>query len=268
MFGRSAGRINQTKCGDGMKDYLVEANIGCTIFFCIIFYIIPRVIKYLAPSFYNGLDKDKQEQLPSWAGGMFHHIVVAPYGLYMIYRDYITPPEVYNEMDYAVSFHGLYLVTYAFGYIMGDTIFFTIPELMKGRYEYAIHHIASIALYRGLLMSGGPVIRYLPHFFICEFSNMIFNSCWFIRNGGGKNSAILGVLEKAFAVVFFILRIVNLPCAVFAMLSLPGVEELGIYRFVLIPILFLQFMWLFMIIKALKKKMNAPADKTSADKVK
>ena len=138
-----------------------------------------------------------------------------------------------------------------------------VPELKKGKYEYMIHHVASIVLYRGLLLTGGPMIRFVPHFMICEFSNAIFNTAWFIRNGGGNGSLILRVLEMLFAIVFFILRIINLPISVYIMWNLPGIDELGWYRYVLLPILGLQYMWFYMIIVALLKKMgfNKPATK-------
>jgi len=181
----------------------------------------------------------------------------------MIYLDYNTPESVYTKMDYAKDFYGLNLLTYAFGYIMADTLFFTLPEIMKGKYEYLIHHGASLGLYRGLLLTGGPIVRFIPHFMICESSNAIFNTAWFLRNGGGKDSVVLGLLEKLFAVAFFVLRIINLPISIYIMLTLPGIEVLGYYRYVLVPIMGLQFMWFYMIIIALMKKMR-PKGKVSA----
>jgi len=64
MFGRSNAAPNQTLCKDGMGDALVYGNVGCTIFFCILNWSLPRLIKKLCPAFYNGLDKEKQESLP------------------------------------------------------------------------------------------------------------------------------------------------------------------------------------------------------------
>ena len=100
---------------------------------------------------------------------------------------------------------------------------------------------------------------------ICEASNAIFNTAWFIRNGGGNDSAILRFLEKMFAIVFFVLRIINLPVSIYAMLNLPGIEVLGYYRYVLVPIMGLQYMWFYMIIKALLKKMRPKKTEIKAD---
>jgi len=241
---------------------LSSSSVSSTaVFFCILNWSLPRLIKKFVPNFYNVLDTDKQESLPSWAAGMFHHFVVAPFGMYMVYVDYNTPASVYDKMDYAKDFYGLNLLTYAFGYIMADTIFFTLPEIWKGKYEYLIHHAASLGLYRGILMTGGPIIRFIPHFMICESSNAIFNTAWFLRNGGGQDTAILRILEMLFVVVFFVLRIINLPLSIYIMLNLPGVEVLGHYRYVLVPIMGLQFMWFYMIIVAMMKKLRPKAKK-------
>ena len=192
---------------------------------------------------------------------MFHHLIVAPAGFYMIYCDYMTPSEVYSKMDYSRDFWGLHTITYAFGYIMADTLFFTIPEVLAGKWEYALHHLASLGLYWGLLSANGAVLRFVPHFMICETSNAIFNTAFFVRNGGGSDTAFLRNLEKSFGIVFFVLRILHFPVAIHAMLLLPSTTALGPWRWVLVPILALQFMWLYYIIKALSKKAKARAEK-------
>jgi hypothetical protein len=193
---------------------------------------------------------------------MFHHLVVAPGGFYMIYLDYTTPKSVYSQMDYSRDFYGLHLLTYAFGYIMADTLFFTIPELMVGKWEYAVHHVTSLGLYWGLLGTDGAVLRFAPHFMICESSNAIFNTAFFVRNGGGRDGAFLRFLEKSFGLVFFVLRILHFPVVIHAMLSLESSDRLGIGRLVLIPIVFLQFFWLYFIVKALRKKGAEAAAKS------
>ena len=231
------------------------------MWFCILNWALPRLIKSYFPKFYAGLDDTKKHELPSYAAGMFHHLVVAPGGFYMIYRDYMTPENVYHKMDYSRDFYGLHLVMYAFGYIMADTLFFTIPEIMKGKFEYLIHHAASLGLYWGLLGTDGAILRFVPHFMICESSNAIFNTAWFVRNSGGKDGQFIQILEKLFAVMFFVLRILNLPVTVHAMLLLPSGARMGNSRYVLIPILGLQFMWLYMIYKSLSKKAKARAAK-------
>lgn len=140
-----------------------------------------------------------------------------------------------------------------------------MPEVINGKYEYLIHHGASLGLYYGLLSTGGPIIRFIPHFMICESSNAIFNTAWFIRNGGGNDTTILRFLEVLFGIVFFVLRILNLPVSVYVMLTLPGIEKLGYYRYVLLPIMGLQFMWFYMIVKALLKKFRAKKPEVKAD---
>lgn len=250
---RGENGASQTPTSEGISD-LAFWNVTYTVWFCFLNWSLPKFIANFFPKFYNGLDEKKRAELPSYAAGMFHHLVVAPAAFYMIYTDYITPKDKYSNMDYSKEFYGLHLVTYAFGYIMADTLFFTIPEIMKGQWQYAIHHIAALGLYWGLLSTEGAILRYVPHFMICESSNAIFNTSWFVRSGGGRDSQFNQLLEKLFAIFFFVFRIINLPVTVHAMLQLKNTNKMGSMVYVLIPILGLQFMWLYMIIKSLSKK--------------
>ena len=158
-------------------------NIAYTLWFCLLNFTLPRIIKVMFPNFYKSLEPQKLHELPSWSAGLFHHLIIAPVGFYMIYKDYITPSSVYNTMDYSKDFYGLHTLAYAFGYIMADTLFFTIPEIIyEKKFVYALHHVASLGLYWGLLGAKGAILRYVPHFMICESSNAIFNICFFLRN--------------------------------------------------------------------------------------
>ncbi len=268
MAGRGENGVKQSVISETSVPDIVFWNCFFAGWFCLLNFALPRLTARFFPRFWNGLDDKKRKDFPSYAAGMFHHLVIAPCGYYMIYKDYMKTPDQYNNEDYAKTFFGLFSLTYAFGYILGDIIFFTIPQMLVGEFEYLIHHVAALVLYRGLLIGQGAIIRFIPHFMICETSNTIFNTCWFLRNNEDyKNSSILPTLEKCFAIAFFILRIVNLPFAIYCLWQLPSTHNVGIYKWVMVPILGLQYYWLVLIIKALKKKMGGRSSSSDSSEV-
>jgi len=250
----------QTLVMDAMPNRYME-NATATAWFGFLYVILPRLIKKQWPELYKELGQEKQDQLCSWATGFFHHLVVAPFGFYLIWRDYQLDEATYKTMDYATSVEGLHMLQYCFGYILADTFFYTIGEMKRGKFEFAIHHVASLALYYGMMGASGAICRFCPFFYICELSGAIFNAAFFVRNAGGRDTFALKALEIFFALAFFFTRVVSLPVAIHAMLSLESVQALGPVRYTLVLIALLQFYWFLMIIRSLQKKKSPTSDK-------
>lgn len=55
----------------------------------------------------------------------------------------------------------------------------------------------------------GSYERAVPHFLICETTNIFFNLAWILRAVGYKNSFVT-MIEISFAASFFPIRIINL----------------------------------------------------------
>lgn len=113
-------------------------------------------------------------------------MIIAPYGFYQIYLDYYRTKDEYSNMNYGETHANgvLFVLPIIFGYLIGDTIFFTLNEIMQGRYLYFLHHISSFVLFYGLLDARNAVIRFIPFYLICESSNLFFTLAWFLRAAG------------------------------------------------------------------------------------
>ena len=239
----------------------VQRCIMFSLYFSVLCIGLPRLIKARFPKFYASLDEDKRFELPAFAAGFMHHIVIVPIGLWEIWTDF---NRITTDIDYATAlWPSVALVPFTFGYIMGDTIFLAVGELLKGKYAYAVHHAATFGLYYILLEAKGPIIRFISHLLVCEASNIVFEVAWFLRAAGYRDAPIMQVVEATFAVVFFVTRIVNLPLCVYAVLNLPGTKDLpAFFPYVLIPIVLLQFYWfgkiLIVLAGKIKKRQQAP----------
>lgn len=271
LWGRPEPSVAQTVIWDATPHVLMEC-VYTTIFFSCLSYFSPRLIAYLWPKFYSSLDIEKRSALCSWTSGFVHHIIVAPLGFYMIYKDYYTSADIYtNTIDYAKTYGELgflKILPYCFGYIVADTIFFAYPELFRHKYEYFIHHIASIFLFYSFVGSSGATVRYMSHFLICETTGIFLTIAWFIRNVGYRESWILSFMENSFTISFFFTRILNLPLALYSLLLLPSAKTLGMLKFILVPIIILQFYWFYLIFKATLKKKGLEEGKTGKNEKK
>ena len=118
-----------------------------------------------------------------------------------------------------------------------------------------------IILYRGLIQASGPILRYMPHFVICELTGIFFGLRWFASQIGKKDRIFIKLLEFSFAIFFFLTRILNLPRAIYSIFQLDSVQEnkktLYILYFTLTPLVGLQFWWFYKIIVSLKKKNSS-----------
>jgi len=213
-----------------------------SLYFSFLCVTLPKIIKRLFHTMYASMDPEKQAELPAFAAGILHHIVIVPVGVYEIYADFCRTEfniDYVRTLSMAVS-----LVPFTFGYIFADTLFLAAGEMLKGKFAYAIHHAATFVLYYCLLSAEGPIIRYMPHLFVCEASNIVFEIAFFMRAAGHRDSLAIQIVEALFAITFFFTRIFNLPICIWAVLKLPGTKKLpSILPWTLVPIVLLQFFW-------------------------
>jgi len=187
-----------------------------------------------------------------------HHFIIVPMSLYFIYVDYVT-----TNVDYFKSYGPIVPIT--FGYFIADTIIYTVPEVLKGRYAYFIHHVVALLLLGGMLSADGPVVRYMPHFLIMEASSIFFSSAWILRQVGYRGSLLVTVLEYLFVVTYFLLRVLYLPFVLYAMAD--HAHTLGIVQYGLPVVMILQLYWFYQILRTLGGRSMGggakSADKTS-----
>lgn len=259
FYYRKDNNAPQSTYGEGCPRVYDTLFYSC-LFFMALYWSLPRVIKAVYPKFYEDLGEQKQSELSSWAAGLAHHYVVPIASVYMIYLDFIRPKEELKTMDYAKDFWGIEFLAYSFGYILADTLYFSIPDMFRGQFMYFIHHAPFLFMMPIILKMNGAFLRMIPHFLICESSNAVFSTTWFVRNAGGRDSALVGHLEKLFVLLFFILRIVHFPIVLHSMLSLDSTQEYLTYWYIaLAPIAALQVFWMYKIVMSMLKKLAVPS---------
>ena len=142
-----------------------------------------------------------------------------------------------------------------------DTVFYAIPEMQRGNYEYIIHHALAIWVTVALADSKSPeLLRLVPDVLLCELSTIFFAIGWIMRSTSYRSSPLIKGLEIVFAITFFATRVVNMPIGVIK--SWHVSEEIGPARFTLIPIVLMQWYWMYKI--AMAAIVGKPDKKPSA----
>jgi len=191
---------------------------------------------------------------------MAHHAVVVTIAVALIYWNYVD--------GYVASPKVLHLVApFVFGYLIGDTLFYTVGEAMQGRWEYTIHHVVGCWLIGGALSAESTEIsRFLPHLLITECSTFLFGAGMVLRSTSWKTHPIISYLEISFVIMFTLTRIINLPYRI--MLIWNELDEIGSAKFSFIPIMALQVFWFYkmMIVVFDKYIMQTPPSKKESSK--
>jgi hypothetical protein len=257
---------------EGIPNYL-EASLYWTIFFSLLQIGTTFFSKVLFPEWYNNLTDRKKIEFPAYFSCLFFHFTVVPIGFHQIYIDYIRSSEEWNNVQYIMEFGST--MPFTIGYLTGDLICYAVPMVFKKHYEMFFHHVVSLLIIFDAFKAAGHFCRFLPHLLICELTNIFFNIPWCLRLTIWKDHFLVSFLEICFVVSFFFIRIVNLPLAIIAIQLKSDVNSLGLSRFLLILILWLQFYWFSIIIqksyerfylKIPKDNKGAVADKLPVDK--
>ena len=80
--------------------------------------------------------------------------------------------------------------------------------LFKNPSQYSLYSLLTgIAV---IAVAPGSYLRLVPHFLICETTNIFFNIAWVLRAAGMKGNPFVLLFEYLFALTFFPIRIINL----------------------------------------------------------
>lgn len=117
--------------------------------------------------------------------------------------------------------------------------------------EFFLHHVAALLLIgRGISKS---VSRFVPHFLVCEFSTILLDVMWFMRQYG-----VASPLNKHFVLaalsffsVFTLTRIVNMPLMMHAAFTThrKDIEHFGYAKWTLLGVQALQLWWYYKIVR-------------------
>ena len=233
-----------------------------TIFFSILNFLVPLVLRNVATKWYNELDKRKRYELPSYVVCLVHHFALVPIAWIHIYNDYQLTPEQAAVVQY--GFVEATIAPFCVGYLMGDTLCFAIPEALKLRFEYIIHHTLTLWLVLSTIYASSGLNRFIPHLLICDTTNIFFNVAWLLRTAGLRGHPFVTLLEVCFAIVFFFTRVINMPLVFFMITLSSEAVGLGYARFTLLPISLLQWYWFSKIASTMFSRLSGGESETSS----
>jgi hypothetical protein len=247
---------HSTPTGYEVIDHFTQRTIFWTAYFVGWFFLFKYLGKYFLPDWYKKLSDRKRSEFPAYGSCLMHHIYAVPRGWSHIFQDFLRTEAQLSVLHYAHVESTI--APFSFGYLIGDTLCYGIPELYyNGNLDFMIHHVISGILTVTSLHTSGHLYRYVPHLLICDTTNIFFNVAWLLRTSEYfKGSTIVMILEILFAVFFLLTRVINLPLAIYSLFQTPYGLELGWVRYTLIPIVLLQFYWFFKIIAGITSRFN------------
>jgi hypothetical protein len=126
-----------------------------------------------------------------------------------LYNDFNLPIENTRLLDYAYIEAVKAPIT--IGYLASDTLFYALPELLKCKYDFMIHHIATLFLVIYTLYArDGSIMRFVPHLLICDTTNLLYNTAWIMKLFGFTSNPLIGFLEGFSALTLVFVRCIHM----------------------------------------------------------
>jgi TLC domain len=263
FLNRPSSALSVTTGFDSLPNFLRDTALFTALFSLVFLLVNPLLSAFFLRKF-NDFPPRKKKELPSYVLCLVHHIVAVPFAWRNIINDINLEDEAAAMVDYAPI--TAIIAPWCIAYLVTDTMFFAVPEALAGKFEYIIHHFLTLFLVTSSLFAPGSILRFIPHLLISDTTNIFFNTAWLLRLFGGKRTFALIFLEVSFAVSFLLIRAINMPCMFWALGS--QAKGLGVARYALVPIAFMQWYWLFKIMGtiAARFKADAPLAKSSPPK--
>jgi hypothetical protein len=233
-------------------DFFLHTGIY-TVGFLIVMAALPVLCKLLFPSWYNALAPKKKEELPAYISSFLHHFTVVPLSWYIIFLDF-NYYSAAHPMDYTQFI--TFAAPFCTSFVLADTIFYALPMCLRGNFEYILHHILAMWMDYALMTTNGHLLRYLPHIIICDTTNAVFNVAWLMRLTGFNGSPVLLFFESIFALLFFVLRCINLSTTFWILFFHDNGNSFGHGKWVFPFLSLMQFYWLSLIYVASQKKLG------------
>ena len=230
-----------------------------TALFCCIYSGCKYGIKFGFPKFYASLDERKQSEYYAYLACLFHHFAAVAIALYTIYHDIfnLDPSSSATRFVRSLSF----APPFSSGYLVADILFSCPGEVRRGNYENLVHHTIGFGLIFFLSVNSHPhTSRYIPHVLLTELSTIFFTIAWLLRSAGWRHSKLVALLERLFAVAFFLTRIVHLPCVFAAILY--TVPNHGVTSFAFMAgVIALQLFWFYKIAQSVLTRGASSSEK-------
>mmetsp|Transcript_7374 Transcript_7374/g.12408 ORF Transcript_7374/g.12408 Transcript_7374/m.12408 type:complete len:277 (-) Transcript_7374:203-1033(-) len=211
--------------------------------------IISKRIQYV--------DKKKVEELPGYITSLIHHMGISPICLSFIIFDYLKFNESGGVLFPAGHYSDLYsptgLFPFTFGYFIGDSFVFAIPEVFKPGVSskiFFVHHIVALSMiYATFTLSRGSLTQVFAGMMCTEFSTIFFNIAWILRAFGFRDWTVVNVFEKSFAFFFLLLRNGHLTLLIYVLWF--DIAAFGPFQYAILVSMGLQFFWAFKIVMSI-----------------
>lgn len=223
-----------------------------SVIFSLLHIVIPVISKWLYPKWYASLEERKRREFPAYLACLFHHFAMVPRGIAHVYQDYIRPESELATIQYA-SLEAT-IAPFCIGYLVGDTLFYALPQMFRKDFEMIIHHIMTLWIVCSAIWAPGHFCRYIPHLMMCDLTNVFFNTAWILRAAGYQNKFIT-TLELLFAFSFLFVRAINLPAVFLAIQLVPDADQLGWARLPMMPIGLMQWWWFAIIVNTTRQRL-------------
>ena len=178
---------NSTTRGIDVLPYFTRDVLLLTVFFSSIYLLTNVLLTTLWPTWHRSLDQRKRSELPSYILCLVHHFVAVPTAWYRVTADWYQPLAV--EIDYAPI--TATIAPWCIAYLITDTLFYALPEVLRGKFDYIMHHILVLSLVISSLFGPGSLLRYIPLLLISDTTNIFFNLAWLLRLVGMRGSFVV-----------------------------------------------------------------------------
>ena len=235
----------------GSSALLLHTALLTLIFAALKYYVAPRLLAFLpggAP-----VSAKTTNVMTGYLVAVTHHLYVTPLALYSLWCLASTGTFPYSLL--------LTCPPLSLAYLLSDLLLYAIP---LWDLEVIVHHVITLTMSFKIILSPVQLLRWAATLELCEASSILLAASYFCRkvkawDGTPAHQAI----ESAFAAVFFLTRVLNLPLATANLLlrhthdaaSMGWPTALG-----LLALCGLQFYWFFKIVQKVCLKAPLPAE--------
>ena len=210
-------------------------------------WVLPRVV----PG-WERLTPATQRKFVFYVSSCAHHLVAAPWSTGILVAE-ARAHAAGRHFNYLAS---LRLGAFTTGYFVADFLG-TLREAVSSP-DFLFHHVAALfIIWRGV---RPQLARFIPHFMICEWSTILLDVMWVMRQLGAVGTPSYNAIALAFFAAFTVTRIINLPLmAVAAFTKFHGSVDgaLGRFKWVIPAVVALQFHWWFKILAQITPLLRA-----------
>jgi hypothetical protein len=156
---------------EAFRHFLTHSLYWAVFFICFHYFLVYILHSLTHSQWLKHMDAKKIAELPGYLTSLVHHIGISPLCLYIITTDYLTyssseesfPPNHYTTTALYSSSGLLCLFPFTFGYFIGDSVVFAIPESFVPGIPskiFLIHHVVALSMiYATYTLSQGSLTQ-------------------------------------------------------------------------------------------------------------